>query len=207
MFYSENPSHEIRQGDVFEGLVSIGIIPSSKFSSFDVLNKKHTPFFSVHVGFGYSVIITPCCDIRKRPYLAFCPLIPVHRKIRENEFFDENPTRLNKLVQPENTVSKRGWDELTTEEKEEKLLKGTTYTWASNFVFDKHNGLFYDYLMIDFNFVFNINRERLGNNDSLLLSRVLQLSIESRQALRRKLVANYIRNPEENPENMCPVSR
>lgn len=53
-------------------------------------------------------------------------------------------------------------------------------------------------MMIDFNNIFNIRRKDLGNNNEKMLpSKLLQLSDETREMLRHKLSAYYLRVPEE----------
>lgn len=201
MFYSDVQTPEIRQGDIFEGLVNIGIT-SLKFLTPDMLNKEHTPCFSVNLGFSYATIITPCCDIQKRDYLAFCPLIPLQDKVRQNEFFNKDPTRLNTKVKPENMVPKLAWDRFTDEEKTKRAKTGKRYAFVHNFVFETREDIFSNYMVIDFNCIFNISRKPLGGKNELLLpSRILQLSSESRRDLRLKLANYYFRNPDTCPTN------
>jgi len=203
MFYADNPSSDILQGDIFAGLVSFGLIPS-KFLTVSTLSREHNPCFSMDLGFGYSAIVSPSCEIPKREYLAFCPLLPLHKRIRQVEFLNDDPTRLNNEVDPENSMPKPKWDIKSEEEKAALKRKGKTYAFLNNFVFEGIDGFFSDYLMIDFNFVFNINSKYLGKKNKLLLApRVLQLSFESQRALRLKLANYYFREPEE----ACQVGR
>jgi len=196
MFYADVYTPIIRQGDVFEGLVNVGIVPS-KFLTADILNKEHNPCFSVNLGFSYAVIITPCCDIQKRDYLAFCPIIPLNEKIKQNEFFNEDPTRVNAKVKPENMVPKVAWDNFSDQEKANRMGKGKRYAFTNNFVFEKYSEIFVDTMMIDFNFIFNINRTTLGGkNEKLLPNRILQLSSETRRTLRLKLADYFFRDPD-----------
>lgn len=197
MFYAEDFTPEIRQGDVFEGLVNIGITPS-KFLTPDILNKEHNPCFSVNLGFSYAAIITPCCDIQKREYLAFCPIVPLEVKIRENEFFIEDPTRVNIKVTPEHMVPKLGWEKMSASKKAERIEAGKRYAFTNNFIFEKHENIFADYVMIDFNFIFNIKRSALGSaNEKLIPNRVLQLSYDTRRILRLKLADYFFRDPDK----------
>lgn len=202
MFYADDPAPEIRQGDIFEGMVSIGIVPS-KFLTASILNKETNPCFSVNLGFSYAAVITPCCDIQKRDYLAFCPLMTLIPRVRQNAFFNEDPTRLNRKVNPENTVPKIAWDKIPEAEKALKISQGKKYAFVNNFVFEKFEDIFLDYMMIDFNYIFNIDRKFLGGKNHVLLPyRVLQLSDESRRTLRLKLAEYYFRDPD-----VCPASQ
>ena len=203
MFYAEDNSGPVRQGDIFKGLVTIGTDPSN-FLDPSTLNREHDPCFSVNLGFGYAAIITPCCDIEKRAYLVFSPLLPFPKSKRKNDFLNEEPTRYNIKVDPQNAVAAQQWENFTDKEKQERLLGGKVYPDFGNFVYERHKDLFSDYLMIDFNFVFNISRKRLGErNEKLIPSRVLRLSNESRKALRVKLGRYYYRDPDK----VCPVIR
>jgi hypothetical protein len=183
MFYADNPSPEILQGDVFAGLVNTGIIPSN-FLTASTLRKEHSPCFSVDLGFGYSTIVTPSCEIPKpeREYLAFCPLLPIHKRITQIEFFQQDPTRFNNPVDAEDSMPKPKWESKSEDEKD--ALRQKDY--------------FSDYLMIDFNFVFNVSKKKFQDKlyNLLLGSRVLQLSFESQKALKSKLVNYYFREEE-----------
>jgi hypothetical protein len=195
MFYADVPTQLIRQGDIFEGVVSVGIIPS-KFLTATALNKE-SDCFSVNLGFSYASVITPCCDIHKRDYLAFCPLTPLDVRIRRNEYFDEDPTRLNIKVKPENMVPKNSWDGFSEEEKAQRTAQGKQYAFVHNFVFEKQGDIFSDHMVIDFNYIFNVKRTKLGaKNEVLLPHRTLQLSDESRRTLRLKLANYYFRDPD-----------
>lgn len=197
MFYADVPfSPEIRQGDIFEGLISIGVI-STKFLTPAILNKEPSPCFSVNLGFSYAAVITPCCDIQKREYLAFCPLFPLTDKIKQNKFFAEMPTRLNAKLEPENAVPRDVWEAFSEGQKAERLKGGKRYHYKHNFVFEKNGGTFTDYMLIDFNYIFNVSRKTLGGkNEMLVPNRVLQLSSESRRTLRLKLADYYFRDPD-----------
>jgi len=200
MFYEVNPSREILQGDVFAGLVNTGIIPS-KFLTASTLRKEHSPCFSVDLGFGYSAIVTPSCEIPKqeRDYLAFCPLVPVSKRITQIECFQKDPTRFNNPVEAENSMPRLKWDTKSEDEKEALKRKRKTYAIFNYYVFDKLEGSFSDYLMIDFGFVFNVNKKKFGQEfyNVLLGSRVTQLSFESQKALQDKLAFYYSRTEEE----------
>ena len=158
MFYADNPSPEILQGDVFAGLVNTGIIPSN-FLTASTLRKEHSPCFSVDLGFGYSTIVTPSCEIPKpeREYLAFCPLLPIHKRITQIEFFQQDPTRFNNPVDAEDSMPKPKWESKSEDEKDALRQKPKTYAIFNYFVFEKFEDYFSDYLMIDFNFVFNVS--------------------------------------------------
>ncbi|PHP45399.1 hypothetical protein B6V01_004205 [Methanosarcinales archaeon ex4572_44] len=69
---------------------------------------------------------------------------------------------------------------------------------ADYIFFKKYNGILNNDMVIDFNNIFNIRRKDLGNNNEKMLpSKLLQLSDETRDILRHKLSAYYLRVPEE----------
>ncbi len=197
MFYAETPSQEIRQGDVFRGLITIGVV-ASKFLTSTVLDNEPDPCFQLNLSSNFATVVTPCCDIQKREYLAFCPLLPFPPKIRKNEILDKFPTKLNDMIEPENAIPKSQWDALPPEIKDKKAQGGRIYIYYNNFAFEKVDSIFEKDMIIDFNYIFNVSRKNLGGrNEKLLPYRVLQLSRDSRESLRRKIGAFYLRDPEK----------
>ena len=145
----------------------------------------------------------PRPDIQKRDYIALCPLAILPRWIRNNAYLDEDPTRLNYMVPPEKALPSSGWDRLSPGVKEKKTAMGKTWIYINNFVFRKKEGVFEDDMIIDFNYVFHINRKNLGNdNEKLIPYRILHLTREARASLREKLVAYYHRNPDSGECNI-----
>lgn len=197
MFYKDPVDPIIRQGDIINGLISPEII------AHNFLDKRFTtnsdPSFSIDVRFNFAAVITPCCTIQKANYLSLCPLIPLLKDFEQNPFLSEDPTRVNLKVPPEKCVPPISWEKvLTPEERQRRIEKGSTYIYLQYFVFKKYKDILTDDVMIDFTNTFNIRRKDLGNkNIKMLPVRVLQLSDETRETLRQKLVAFFIRKPEE----------
>lgn len=197
MFYKAHLDQIIRQGDIIKGLISPGVIT---YKFLDIDNIDHlNPSFSIDVRFNLVVVITPCCTIQKADYISLCPLNPLLKSINKNPYLIEDPTRLNLKVKPENCVPPDVWkDKLPPDEKQRRIELGSSYIYLQYFVFEKHNGILNSDMMIDFNNIFNIRRKDLGNNNEKMLpSKLLQLSDETREMLRHKLSAYYLRVPEE----------
>jgi hypothetical protein len=95
-------------------------------------------------------------------------------------------------------MPKPKWESKSEDEKDALRQKPKTYAIFNYFVFEKFEDYFSDYLMIDFNFVFNVSKKKFQDKlyNLLLGSRVLQLSFESQKALKSKLVNYYFREEE-----------
>lgn len=197
MFYKDSVDQIIRQGDIIKGLISPEVI-AHKFLDKGVINNSG-PSFSIDVRFNFAAVITPCCTIQKANYLSLCPLIPLLKDFGQNPYLSEDPTRINLKVSPEKCVPPKVWENvLSPDEKQKRIEKGPTYIYVQYFVFKKDTDILTDYMMIDFNNTFNIRRKELGNNNEKMLPvKVFQLSDETRETLRQKLVAYYIRKPED----------
>jgi hypothetical protein len=196
MFYKAPHDQIIRQGDIIKGLISPGVI-THKFLDNDNIDYSN-PSFSIDVRFNLVAVITPCCTIQKADYISLCPLNPLLKDIHKNPHLIEDPTRLNQKVKPENCLPPNVWENiLPSDIKQKRIELGSTYIYMQNFVFKKHNGILNNDVMIDFNNIFNIRRKDLGNNNEKMLpSKLLQLSDETREILRHKLSAYYLRVPE-----------
>lgn len=197
MFYKDPPDQIIRQGDIIKGLISPGVI-THEFIDNDNIDYSN-PSFSIDVRFNLVAVITPCCTIQKADYISLCPLNPLLKDIHKNPHLIEDPTRLNLKVKPENCLPPNVWDnKLPPDIKQKRIELGPTYIYMQNFVFKKYDGILNNDVMIDFNNIFNIRRKDLGNNNEKMLpSKLLQLSDESRDTLRHKLSAYYLRVPDE----------
>lgn len=198
MFYKDPVDQIIRQGDIIKGLISPEVI-AHKFLDKSVINNSEDPSFSIDFRFNFAVVITPCCTLQKANYISLCPLIPLLKDFEQNPYLFEDPTRVNFKVAPEKCVPPIAWEKkLPPEEKQKRIEKGPTYIYFQYFVFKKDKDNLTDDMMIDFNNTFNIRRKELGNkNEKMLPVKVLQLSDETRETLRQKLVAYFIRKPEE----------
>jgi len=153
-FYYDDPAQKVRQGDIFQGLINVGVISHRFLTSENLVDSGVC--FTLNLGFNYASIITPCCDIQKRDYIALCPLVILPKKIRTNAYLDEDPTRLNHMVPPEKALPIAGWDKLDPEVKQKRLEMGKTWIYINNFVFRKKEEIFVDDMVIDFNYIFYI---------------------------------------------------
>ena len=197
MFYKDTPDQIIRQGDIIKGLISPGVI-TNQFLDVDNIDNQNSSF-SIDVRFNLVAVITPCCTIQKADYISLCPLNPLLKSMNKNPYLIEDPTSLNQKVKPENCLPPDVWEnKLHPDEKQRRIESGPSYIYLQNFVFKKHNDILKNDMMIDFNNIFNLRRKDLGsNNEKMLPSKLLQLSAETREMLRHKLSAYYLRVPEE----------
>ncbi len=121
MFYKMPlDQNEIRQGDVTTGLISFGAIAYKFLSGNDICEFDSKPCFGIDLRFNYNVVMTPCCQIKKADYISFCPLYPVSKKItnlRNKEYLNEDPVRINAPVPAEKCVSVAYWNDKLTEEQ------------------------------------------------------------------------------------------
>lgn len=204
MFYTENPSPNLRCGDVVCGFRS----------ATPKIDDWHTP--DAHLNWSiqiespqHFVVLTPCCSIEKKT-LALAPLEQIRPGFHTNPFFAENLLRLNKQVPPERALPPEGWERLPAIEREKRLALGPTMIYVELFVYDKHellpeyrldkkpepiNESFY---MVDFKRIFRVDCERITREGAIPERvKLLELSIEARSQLRVKLSKYFGRVPAE----------
>lgn len=209
MSYTQNPNDVLRLGDVLTGYVSS--VPLLKEPSSD---NKHIDY-SLDLSMpAYSVVLSPCCSIGNAT-LTLVPLEQVNKKLFANPYFVEDLTRINKPVPPELAIPPDEWDKLSEEAKDSKRNVGKSYTFAELFIYLSH-GLLLPYeityrknifpighYMIDFQKIFRVRCELVRSSNSnptdqkLLDSKILQLSVDSRDDLRKKLAWYFGREPIE----------
>lgn len=208
MFYKMPlDQNKLRQGDVAAGLISFGAIAYKFLSGNDICEFDSKPCFGIDLRFNYNVVMTPCCQIKKVDYISFCPLYPVSKKItnlRNKEYLNEDPVRINAPVPADKCVSDYYWNEkLTEEQRQMRIQKGKQYTYLRFFVFQKHKDILGENMAIDFSDIFCIRRKDLGDFlEKILPVKVLQLSDDTRGNLRQKLI-KYFSNPEE--DGRCQI--
>lgn len=208
MFYQEGLGEELRFGDIVRGFVLTNA----------VLTKTHwsepSRHYNVNVSLPeLSVIMTPCCSIEDKT-IAVTPLISVPLSFYDNPYLEEDLTRVNRIMSPQQSVPPQIWNQLGDEERQRRIDEGNTFAFASLFVYDKHASLpQYElqgkrghtikqiatgYYMIDFKDIVKVNCDKIiSPSDSPLESRYLELSVETREELRTKLGWYYSRRPKE----------
>ena len=203
MFYQENLDLALRFGDVLKGFV----IATPSIS--DPLKSKEYNLEINHP--DYCVIISPCCSIRQK-VITLSPLIPILGNFFSNPFFEQDLTRINRKMEPKETVEPSIWENRFSEEERMKRLKeGKTYALYDLFIYEQHSlfskyklnvkgkgEVVTNYYMIDFSHTHKIHCDKIISNiQSPLEFKCLQLSIEARSELRDKLTNYYGRIPEE----------
>lgn len=204
MFYLDSSGMEptLRFGDVIQGFPIC-------FSVID--EPSHQSDFNITVSApNYAVVLSPCCSIADK-VLAIAPLKELDNRIFANPYLAEDPTRINDLVTAEKSVPPIRLEQMSPEEKTNLLASGDKYVFVDLFVYAECD-LFAEYTIhrrdqkfitrcyvIDF-------RDSIKIHCASILSpkyepdaghKVLQLSVETRELMRRKISSFYRRAPAE----------
>lgn len=202
MFYSSKLSSALRFGDVIKGCITL--IPYIK--DHDVFMRSTIDLFVPK----YSVIISPCCSIGDKQ-ISLCPLIEIRPAFFRNPFFEEDLTRINRKMEPSQSVSPEQWMIFGEAERLKRIAKGNEYAFDELFVYDKNekfesyeiNSLFRgkiitNYYMIDFKNTYQLQSEKIVTPKNAPLEiKILELTVETREELRSKIANYYSRRPEE----------
>lgn len=157
----------------------------------------------------YSVVLSPCCSISDK-VLSVAPLFPLPSALFSNPYLAEDPKRINTKIPAEKSLPPKAWDTMVPSEKAERLSKEDGYVFLDFFVYDEHT-LFREYTinrkdgniksksyMIDFRTCVHVQCDKILNPKYTPGSaKVLQLSIEARDSLRKKIGSFYQRVPDE----------
>ena len=204
MFYERDFSEVLRLGDVVRGFVST----QPNITSPQLCDNEYRNLCSVDIEVpSYSVVLSPCCSIDEG-VVCLSPLIELNNKIFKIPHFREDPTRINSLVEPHNSVPPSVWDNPDfQQEKLKRLAVGPTYVFLHYFVYEA-NAVFKpyniamkgeanietSYYMIDFRKIYSLccsmvkSKDKLTDRDEpLIKSKCLELSVDTRLALREKL--------------------
>ena len=203
MFYLENFQMEenLRFGDVIQGFpVCYSVIdtPSSQ-AAFNITVSAPT----------YAVVLSPCCSIADK-VLAIAPLQELENKLFSNPYLAEDPARINIKIAPDKSVAPIHWEKMAPEKKAQMLAKGDAYVFVDKFIY-KPNDLFAEYTIhrkegniktryyfVDFRSSNKISCDSIKNPKySPGACKVLQLSVEIRELMRRKIASFYRRMPDE----------
>ncbi|MFA5031435.1 MAG: hypothetical protein WC614_00300 [bacterium] len=211
MFYCDEKEPILRFGDVLRGYVLVN--PSIK-DPISILHKNYDYKIDVEIP-SYSVVLTPCCSISKKgnTTISLTPLVRIMSKFLINPYFKGDLTRINCIMEPQQSLPSDDWNRLSQIEREKRSKIGKKYACLANFIYEK-NEIFEEYTlagetlrnyMIDFNNVYRIKCNKiqmLGQPsadttiNSIIESKCLQLSAETRTQLKDKL-SYYYRIPEE----------
>ncbi|HII93181.1 MAG TPA: hypothetical protein HA262_13785 [Methanosarcina sp.] len=209
MFYETNPDKALRFGDVVKGYVLSNSILQKPISGLEYN-------FDINIDFPlFSVVLTPCCSISDK-IVALCPLKQLRPSIFDNPFFEEDLTRINRPMSPQESVSEVVWSNLGEAERQKRLLVKEGYAFCELFIYE-NNGLFppykitrkdreikTNYYMIDFKDTYKIKCEKIINpKNSPWDMKYLQLSVDTRSELRKKISDYYGRIPDEDKIKIC----
>lgn len=172
---------------------------------------KSTQDYSLDIHIpSLSVLLTPCCTLRHRMF-TLAPLMPIRNSFFENPYFREDLTRINRPMEPRQTVAPELWNNFPDEEKVRRSQEGIAYAFVEIFVYQE-NEVFEEcdinlrnlgrqstrFHMIDFRHLYKLSGEDIKNAEAVLLeAKVLQLSIAARTALREKISHYFGRTPQE----------
>jgi len=215
MFYTNNPDEAFRLGDIVKGFA----LSASCMKSPIAMSAKLGHQYSIGVQLPeYSVILTPCCSIGSGVILL-TPLMCISPKFFANPYLEEDMTRINSKMLPEQSVPPNEWEKMTPEEKARRfdMTRPESYTLLDYFVYAPHDLLpqySLDVLrrgkaesrgkvetghyMIDFRKTCRVECKEIVNPKKVPLgAKVLQLTAESRQHLRDKFTYYFNRIPVE----------
>jgi hypothetical protein len=203
MFFAEETDKALRFGDVINGFV---------LAASNIKNPDFTSEYQLDINTPiHSVILSPCCSIGDKK-ISLTPLIKIKQDFFENQYFADDLTRINRKMEPRQSVSEIAWSKMPPEEQLKRLKEGLGYALVDYFIYEQNNLLAKytlkkkgssteietNYYMIDFRNIYKINCDKVVSpTDSPVHKKELQLSIKARGELRDKITNYYSRIPKE----------
>lgn len=206
MFYEKEMEPTLRFGDVVRGYISADIIIKQPI----LFHERDDYNYKIDIELpSYSVVLTPCCSIGDS-VIALAPLVRILGDFFNNPYFEKDLTNINREMEPQQALSPENWSKLPQEEQNSRLSEGKRYALLNYFIymrndnFEKYKLKGYDvqYYMINFKDIRRIKcslikrPEKMGREDAIIQSKVLQLTITARSELRDK-IAYFFREPAE----------
>lgn len=199
-YYSPTLGPKFRFGDIVSGFV----LGSASLDR----PQRNPSYFSISIKVPeYSVILTPCCSVKEGKKIAVSPLEKIPSTWTENPYFLEDFTNINRTMMPELTLSETRWNRMPHEEQRRRFKGGEEYALVEFFVFPPNEKL------SRYPVTFHDDEYTLGhyciNFKHLHLAKVkvdctvsveaksVELSIDARDELRKKLAYYYSRVPDE----------
>jgi hypothetical protein len=163
MFYSANPTNALRFGDVVRGYVIATPEIKKPFSQ-----GVTEPYTLIVDQPSFSVVLSPCCSIGDK-VLLLAPFSQIRPGFYKNPYFEEDLTRINREMTPQQSLPPDAWQKLDEQQKIRRLAAGnTSLVHLELFVYAPHDLLpVYklhkqgrpidtNYFMIDFRHTFRI---------------------------------------------------
>ncbi len=215
MFYADQFEERLRFGDVISG-------PQWAYA-----HVTHPPAadqaFEVRLSTPLAVLLTPCCQVGKARSLNIAPLNPISgvRQIFSNKHFAEDPLRIDAKVEPNLCLPESRWNELEPGVRDERIAGGAVYALKSLFVYEGKPPILPDFKFkvsdrdekgapvevdgrwyyVDFQ---EASRVSIAADQQQRASnwKKLQVSVETRELLRRKLANFYAEPPIEDLQQL-----
>src|SRR3972149_10801391 len=109
MFYEENVDESLRFGDVVKGFIITTPNINKPFST--MISED----YSIEINMPtFSVVVSPCCSIGEK-IISLTPLIKLRNTFFDNPFFQDDLTRINRQMEPENTLPPDVWKKLSAD--------------------------------------------------------------------------------------------
>ena len=205
MFYERHPHNMLRFGDILEGF----ILSSTSVKSPEDAKKKKQYHIEVRNP-DYVVVLSPCCSIGDKT-LALSPLVSVLPGFFNNPYLREDLTRVNRKMEPEQSVPPDVWKTMSDEDKASRFKgKRKAYAFLETFVYEKHDllktysvhrqagNIETNYYMLDFRRIYRVECDKVANpKQAPLETKILELSVVTRGELRDKLADYFGRIPDE----------
>lgn len=201
MFYSREPDKALRFGDLLHGY------PSTTPKIEEPVMNDNPVRYSIDVNLPkFTAVMDPSCEIRNQA-ISLTPLLEVSKRFFDNPYFGQDLTRINREMEPQESMSPTAWSELSPESQRDKLKEGRSYALLNIFIYEQHDQLppytsrrkgkediITKYYMIDFRNTYKLCCNLIESPEkSPLKSKILQLSPETRAELANKLIKYYAR--------------
>jgi hypothetical protein len=209
VFYDDNPQEFLRFGDVVRGFIVTEFNLKQPVFGADTQDYFYRTESKIP---GYCAVLTPCCSIGESAMLLLTPLKPILRDFIKNPYFVEDLTRINRLMKAEESMPPDRWSQLQVAERLRRQAAGQAFASLSHFIYEGHallkkyplRGADVGHYMIDFQDILTVRcqmikrPEAMGTDDQpIVKSKVLQLSVAARADLRAKISHYFYRPPAE----------
>lgn len=202
-FYEDSAESVLRFGDVVTGfqLATPQVHDPGGESPHDWAISVASP--------RYAVVVTPCCSIEWKAF-ALAPLVQIRPSFLDNEYLAEDLTRINRKVAPEQSLPCGVWEKLPFDKKQSYIDKGPSYVFIDCFLYQEHallrkytlerrrGPVEVGHYMVDFKSICRVDCNLVDRGKRAPTgTKILQLSISSRQSMREKLSHYYGRPADE----------